>query len=605
MNFDNLHNIFGNAWGIFLVVLFFGGSIFIHELGHFLAARKRGLKIERFSIGFGPRLFGWTGKDGVDYRVSLLPLGGYVALPQMVDMEAIEGKNGADADSLPPISYADKMIVAVMGVVFNILFAFAISCVLWVTGRPVPPNSITTTIGYVVPVLDEHINQPGPAYAAGLRPGDKILTVDGEAVKDFSRIMQKISIGSGRDARGKEQCTIKVSRDGKELEPFIIKPVILDLNPSSGDAIRRIGISPADTIIIEKPEPGSPAEAAGLKRGDEILALNGTTVFSFEHFKKALETVGEKESRLTVRSAEGETHEVTLTPVMLARKVELAQISFKDKETLRRLHLVPVPDNLRKPEPGQDKPDPERRNLMIFDTLPVGSQYASTLRPGAILASVDSVIVRTPADLAAAAHSAKDSKALLSFKEKRDADGELVTLEEFSATVLPAKKTPFIGITNSIAPAELVHQTPFEQIGSAFSLTFESLGKLVDRNSNVGINHLMGVISIAKTYYNTSDDIKRVLWFTLIININLAILNILPFPVLDGGHMLFATIQKTLGRPIPLKILTSVQYVFVMLFMGLMGYVLLNDVKRCSGDNTIELQRYLVSHYVEAPLKFQ
>jgi regulator of sigma E protease len=79
----SVSDLLGSLRGILLVVLFFGGSIFVHELGHFLAARKRGLKVERFSIGFGPRLFGWTGKDGVDYRVSLIPLGGYVALPQL------------------------------------------------------------------------------------------------------------------------------------------------------------------------------------------------------------------------------------------------------------------------------------------------------------------------------------------------------------------------------------------------------------------------------------------------------------------------------------------------------------------------------------------
>ena len=115
--------------GIVLLALFFGGSIFVHELGHFLAARKRGLKIERFSIGFGPRLFGWTGKDGVDYRVSIIPLGGYVALPQLADMEGIEGASSEEAEKLPKISYADKMIVSVMGAVFNVIFAFVLALV--------------------------------------------------------------------------------------------------------------------------------------------------------------------------------------------------------------------------------------------------------------------------------------------------------------------------------------------------------------------------------------------------------------------------------------------------------------------------------------------
>ena len=83
--------IFSNTWAIILVLLFFGGSIFVHEFGHFLAAKARGLKVLRFSIGFGPKIFAWEGRDGCKYMVSLLPFGGYVALPQLADMGALEG----------------------------------------------------------------------------------------------------------------------------------------------------------------------------------------------------------------------------------------------------------------------------------------------------------------------------------------------------------------------------------------------------------------------------------------------------------------------------------------------------------------------------------
>src|SRR3954468_24930531 len=98
---DLLHTLLSNVWSIFLVVIFFGGSIFVHELGHFLAARRRGLKVDRFSIGFGPKIFAWKGKDGVEYRLSWLPLGGYVSLPQLADMRAIEGTPSADVKRLP------------------------------------------------------------------------------------------------------------------------------------------------------------------------------------------------------------------------------------------------------------------------------------------------------------------------------------------------------------------------------------------------------------------------------------------------------------------------------------------------------------------------
>ena len=102
-----LTTLLSSVWALFWLIIFFAGTIFIHEYGHFIAARKRGLVVERFSIGFGPKIFGWT-KDGVEYRVSWIPLGGYVALPQLGEMETVEGATESDRKKLPPISYSSK-----------------------------------------------------------------------------------------------------------------------------------------------------------------------------------------------------------------------------------------------------------------------------------------------------------------------------------------------------------------------------------------------------------------------------------------------------------------------------------------------------------------
>src|SRR5882672_10972273 len=118
MSSDLLPTLLSNVWAIFLVVVFFGGSIFVHELGHFLAARRRGVHVERFSIGFGPAIWSWRGKDGVEYRIAWFPLGGYVLLPQLADLGPIEGESVADVAKLPPVSYTTKMIVFVAGAAF-------------------------------------------------------------------------------------------------------------------------------------------------------------------------------------------------------------------------------------------------------------------------------------------------------------------------------------------------------------------------------------------------------------------------------------------------------------------------------------------------------
>src|SRR5499425_984668 len=154
---------------IFLEVLvLFNLLIFVHELGHFLAARWRGLKIDRFAVWFGKPI--WKKKiNGVEYALGTIPAGGYVALPQMATMEAIEGKGESSGKPLPPISALDKIIVAFAGPLFSFLLAFAFAVVVWIVGRPISDSETTTIIGYVV--------KGGPADQAGLRPGDRILSV--------------------------------------------------------------------------------------------------------------------------------------------------------------------------------------------------------------------------------------------------------------------------------------------------------------------------------------------------------------------------------------------------------------------------------------------
>src|SRR5215510_14676487 len=151
------------------VLLLFKLLIFVHELGHFLAARWRGLKIDRFAIWFGKPI--WKTKiNGVEYALGTIPAGGYVSLPQMATMEAIEGKGESSGKPLPPISALDKIIVAFAGPLFSFLLALSFAGVVWAVGRPVSETETTTTIGYV--------KKGGPADTVGLKPGDRILEVD-------------------------------------------------------------------------------------------------------------------------------------------------------------------------------------------------------------------------------------------------------------------------------------------------------------------------------------------------------------------------------------------------------------------------------------------
>ena len=142
------------------VLLLFNLLIFVHELGHFLAARWRGLKVDRFAIWFGKPI--WKKKiNGVEYALGTIPAGGYVALPQMAPMEMLEGKGDEPVETLPPISALDKIIVAFAGPLFSFLLAYVFALIVWGVGKPEIKFDQPTTLGWVDPT--------GPAWKSGLR----------------------------------------------------------------------------------------------------------------------------------------------------------------------------------------------------------------------------------------------------------------------------------------------------------------------------------------------------------------------------------------------------------------------------------------------------
>src|SRR3954466_13422033 len=142
------------------VLVLFNLLICVHEIGHFLAARWRGLYIEKFGIWFGKPIWKKT-INGVQYSLGSLPFGGFVALPQLAPMDIIEGKADLDRAKLPKISAIDKIIVAFAGPLFSFLLAVVFAVIIWTVGRPVGEAEATSTIGYIIP--------DSPAAKAGLQ----------------------------------------------------------------------------------------------------------------------------------------------------------------------------------------------------------------------------------------------------------------------------------------------------------------------------------------------------------------------------------------------------------------------------------------------------
>ena len=206
--------------GILLEVLVvFNLMIIVHGAGTFLAARWRGLVIEKFGIWFGKPL--WKKKiNGVEYSLGSIPAGGFVALPQLAPMEVMEGKVETPREQLPPISALDKIIVAFAGPLFSFLLAVVFAVIVWTLGRPVSEAESTQVVGYV--------GEDTPAEKAGIKIGDKILKVDGHDVTRFQGMAPDSITWSVVRSEG-DQIPVVVEREtngAKQQETLWVKPEI-------------------------------------------------------------------------------------------------------------------------------------------------------------------------------------------------------------------------------------------------------------------------------------------------------------------------------------------------------------------------------------------
>ena len=445
------------------VVLLFNLLIGVHELGHFLAAKWRGLKIERFAIWFGKPV--WKKKiNGVEYALGWIPAGGYVALPQMATMEAIEGKADDSAGPLPNVSALDKIIVAVAGPLFSFALAIVFAFIVWGVGRPANEADNTTLVGWVTP--KDADGNAAPAWKAGLRPGDTILEIDGHPVTGFSPASQS-SVTWRVVTSENTNIAIKYLRDGKEQMAYAT-PVHRPTKWYERKDLRHILIYPAMKALIDVVASNSPAALAGLTNGDEVIALDGIKIYS----PQAVVAAEESMSNSPVR------------------------------------------------------------------------QLTLTIRCGN---------------------------------------------EEFTRTLLAAKPIqptnsfPSLGILawGEETNAMLVHPSPLEQIQSSVGQIFGTFHALFASKSEIGVQQLGGAVMIIRVYSNLfqdEDGWRRVLWFSVILNVNLAMINMLPLPVLDGGHILLSLIEVVRRRPVSVRVLNFLQTGFAALLITFMLYIAFFDL---------------------------
>lgn len=571
----------------------------MHEFGHFLAAKMRGLKVLRFSIGFGPKLFSWTGKDGCKYMVSLLPLGGYVALPQLADMGSLEGGDGDDDDALknlPPASCTDKVIVSAAGAFFNILFAVLLAAVIWLIGLPSNSFYDTNQIGYIPETITNADGSkiPSPARAAGLKVGDKILSIDGRKIKNFSEILEVVALGSGRDQKGVALAALEIERDGKVIN-LNVAPVLVSTNISTGDAIRMLGVSPAMKMKVGAIMKDSPAQKAGIKVGDEVLEIDGTKVFSQQHMADCLEKIGDDKTVNLKILREGKEILLPATPKRVARTKPLCEVSIGDGG---KIEFITSSLQATKGAAAAER-------VKVFSSK-IDNPFFENIFAGDLLYAVDGKKISNITQLNALLnHIGGKNKIKLSFmSQKMELKDVFLPLKSTSKILSPKERIMLGYILES--STSIHHPSISEQFKEAITRTYDALASLINPKSDVGISSLAGPVDIGRVIYKLSlQDISLVLSFAVLLNINLAFLNMLPIPVLDGGHIMFALISRITGRKIPSAVFAVIQGTFSILFITLMVYVVYIGVMRWSGDSQMERDDRISSEYYINNISFK
>lgn len=423
-----------------MVLLLFNLTIFVHEYGHYLLARWRKLKVDEFSLWFGPPI--WQKKIGdVLFSLRSIPLGGYVKLPQLQPDDPIEGKSDTPKEELPYAKPIDRIPTLFAGSFFNMLFAIFIASILWVVGIPVDKSFTDTTIGYVPEKSVEE--------AAGMRVGDKIVAINGIAVQDWLDIKAETVFADST------AIDVSVIRNGKtETVRFEPSKNVL--------GIREIQSEPKQTIVVHELVSGMPAEKAGFQIGDAMVSFEGQEVLTLSQLMTSIATRPGKECSVVV-----------------------------DRQ---------------------------------------GSHVALRVTP------------------------------------------------EYNA----GAKKGMIGVQFGDSETALIHPNPIKQITEVVLQMTRIVNAIFhQKETGIGVKDLSGPIGIIDMLYKAvASDIRLALYFLVLLNVNLAIINLLPLPVLDGGHIVFTLLEWVRKKPLNQRLMEGIQTAFVILLLAFVVYVSFNDVKR-------------------------
>ncbi len=519
--------------------------IIAHELGHYWAARSVGVKVEEFGIGIPPRAKGWE-RNGVIWSLNWIPFGGFVR---------VKGEDAGDmsADSMnskPPLQRAFFLIAgSFMNVVLALALIIALVGFLGVTQERV-------YVGSVVP--------DAPAAAAGLLPDDRIVRANGEEIDDSTQLTSIIN-----DNRG-QPVELTLQRGGEELSVTVTPRE----NPPAGEGATGLGLLPTTTasIDVETVVPGGAAEAAGVQVGDRVVAIDGVEMTDSVIFNR------------TLLAAQGET--VTLGVERNDDQVDLP---------------------LAVPFAGID----------VTQVTTQSPTSVAGLLPGDAILSFNGVPLRDAASFGSALTAARGTTAsvvvdrkLLAATPGSPVAGTLMALsvpvpafaadaDYLEALGLAAAQPPvdeLIGTSAELAviyanvPAGEVLQTGLADAWDQTTAMVDGIRQLVTGEQD--LSNLAGPIGMGQLTSELLDQTAEAPWVAIVrlmtlLSLNLAVLNLLPFPALDGGRLLFVIVEMIRGgRKIAPEKEGIVHFAGLIMLLLVMFAVAFNDVGRIFQDHS-------------------
>lgn len=445
---------------ILAFIVAIGILVTVHEFGHFWVARRLGVRVLKFSIGFGRPLWRRRGKDGTEYIIAAIPLGGYVKMLGEGDDEPLTDEQKQEAFSHK--SLGARSAIAAAGPLFNFFFAIFAFWLVLVMGE----TGVRPWIGEVAP--------DSVAAKAGLHAGEEIVAVNGDETPTWSMVMYQLASSSVSD----QPIHIKVREPDGLVTERVLPPGSVQEPAEQPDLLAGIGLKPEDVdlpAIVGEVLPGEPAEAAGLRPGDRLLAVDGHPLKSWSDWVAYIRAHPDTRMQVEVERA-GDYLTLVLTS---------ASLQLEDK-TIGRIGAAPQP------------PPAELREHYI-------AQYR--LGP---LAAIPAAVIKT---------------------------------WDFSV------------------------------------LTLKVIGQVVTGQASV--KNLSGPITIADVAGKTaSAGLVQFLKFLALVSISLGVLNLLPVPVLDGGHLLFNALEAIKGSPLSDVFVMQAQRIGLAILMGLIGLALYVDLSR-------------------------